>query len=531
MGGVPGTFEDAVRTGMGPAWWSQIAPDRPAIVGPSGSLSYGELDRQANQLVRVFRRAGLTTGDGVALLCSNRPEFAVVWAATQRSGLRLTAVNWHLTADEVGYIVGDCEAKAFVAEAGLGPVARDATTHLSSPPLCLAIASSVDGSTDVEGNTGIDGFESFDRALAAEPGDAIADPCLGTSMLYTSGTTGRPKGVSRPADPDALVVGLIPYGYDGERHAHLGTGPLYHAAPFAISLTMSLTAGVPLVLMPSWDAEECLRLIDRHRVSHTHMVPTMFHRLLALPPEVRARYDVSSMLAIVHGAAPCPVAVKEGIIEWFGPIVFEYYAATEGAGTLVDSHTWLRKRGTVGKPVPDDQIRIGDDEAHPLPANEIGIVWLKRSSSSPFEYFNAPDKTADSYRGNYYTLGDMGYVDDDGYLFLTDRTANLIISGGVNIYPAEVDAVLLEHPAVGDAATIGIPDDEWGESVIAIVELQDGAVPDDELAAELVEFCRARLAHFKCPRVVEFVDELPRQDNGKIYKRRLRDLYRTRSPS
>jgi long-chain acyl-CoA synthetase len=514
MGGPDRAFDQAVRVGMGPAWWAERAPERAAVIAPSGDLTYGELDRHANQLVRALRGAGLTAGDGVALLCPNRAEFVVVWAATQRAGFRLTAVNWHLTADEAGYIVADCEAKAFIADSALRGLAEGAVASVGAAPLCLAIGDDIDG------------FEPWTATLAAQSTAPIDDPQLGTSMLYTSGTTGRPKGVARPADPDALVLGLAPYGYDGDRHAHLCTGPLYHAAPFTISLTTALTAGVPLVVMPSWDAEECLRLIAEHRVSHTHMVPTMFHRLLALPPDVRERYDVSSMLAIVHGAAPCPVPVKRAIIEWFGPIVFEYYAATEGAGTLVDSHTWLAKPGTVGKPVPLDHVRIGDDDANPLPANEVGLVWLKRSANSPFEYFKDPDKTAGSYRGEYYTLGDMGYLDDDGYLFLTDRTANLIISGGVNIYPAEVDAVLLEHPAVGDAATIGVPDEEWGETVLAVVEPQAGTTPDDALARELMEFCRDRLAHFKCPRAVAFVDELPRQDNGKIYKRRLREAYR-----
>jgi long-chain acyl-CoA synthetase len=347
-------------------------------------------------------------------------------------------------------------------------------------------------------------------------------------MLYPSGTTGRPPGVRRPADADALVVGLIPYGYDGTRHTHLCTGPLYHAAPFAFSLTLPLTAGVPLVLMPQWDAEECLRLVDAHDVSHTHMVPTMFHRLLALPDDVRDRYDVSSLRAVIHGAAPCPVKVKREMIDWLGPIIFEYYAATEGAGTLVDSNTWLEKPGTVGRPATSDHVMIGDDDAEPLPAGEIGLVWLRTSKASPFEYHADPDKTAGAHRGEYFTLGDMGYLDEDGFLFLTDRTANLIISGGVNVYPAEVDAVLLEHPAVADAAVIGVPDEEWGETVLAVVELKPECPPTGALAGELIAFCRDRVAHFKCPKEIEFVDELPRQDNGKIYKRRLRDEFRER---
>jgi long-chain acyl-CoA synthetase len=516
MGGAFDTFEAAVRVGMGPAWWAAKAPERLAIIAPTGNRTYDGLNRRANQLVRALRRAGLSAGDGVALLCSNRAEFADVWAACQRAGLRLTTVNWHLTGDEAAYIVADSRAKAFVAEASMGEVAERAAADSPELTSKLSIAGPIDGFTPLE------------EAIAGEPGNDIEDPELGTSMLYTSGTTGRPKGVQRPADPDALVVGLLPYGYAGDRHAHLCTGPLYHAAPFAISLTLPLTAGVPLVLMSRWDAEECLRLVDEHNVTHTHLVPTMFHRLLALPDDVREQYDVSSLLAVVHGAAPCPVAVKRAMIDWVGPIVFEYYAATEGAGTLVDSNTWLRKPGTVGRPTPADQVMIGTEEGVAVATGEVGLVWLKISDRSPFEYFNDADKTAGAHRGNYFTLGDMGYLDEDGFLFLTDRTANVIISGGVNVYPAEVDAVLLEHTAVADAATIGLPDEEWGEKIVAVVELKPECPPSTALARELVAFCRERLAHFKCPQEVEFVDHLPRHDNGKIYKRRLRDEFRER---
>ena len=373
----------------------------------------------------------------------------------------------------------------------------------------------------------IDGYEDYDDAVAAEPGHDLDDPALGSQMLYTSGTTGRPKGVFRDEASLATAVMLARAAYrDG--NVHLLTGPLYHAAPLLFSMNAPLIAGVPVVIMPAWDPEDALRLIERHRVTHTHMVPTMFHQLLALPDDVRARYDVSSLRNVLHGAAPCPVGVKQRLIEWLGPVVNEYYAATEGLGTWVDARTWLQKPGTVGKPVPEDQVVVADEEANPLPPGEIGLVWFK-ASEVPFEYYKDHAKTQSSYRERHFTLGDMGYIDDDGFLFLTDRSANLIISGGVNVYPAEVDAVLLDHRAVADAAVIGVPNPEWGEEVLAVVELRAAAEPSDDLARELVDFCREQLAHYKCPRRVEFVDQLPRQDNGKIYKRLLRDRYRERA--
>ena len=323
-------------------------------------------------------------------------------------------------------------------------------------------------------------------------------------MLYTSGTTGRPKGVRRSTEGRASALLATLTRYDGAQHVHLCTGPLYHAAPLAFSLAAPAAMGVPIVLMDGWDAEETLALIEEHRVTHTHMVPTMFHRLLSLPPEVRDRYDVSSLVYIIHGAAPCPVDVKRRLIEWLGPIVTEYYAATEGSGTAVASPEWLKKPGTVGKVTPPDHIRILDDDASEVAAGTIGTVYLK-APESRFEYFKAPEKTDGAYRGEYFTLGDVGYVDEDGYLFLTDRSAHLIISGGVNIYPAEVEAVLLGHPAVGDAGVVGVPDDEWGEIVVAAIELHDGldavagagrrdrrVVPRPHRALQVSSPCRVR---------------------------------------
>jgi long-chain acyl-CoA synthetase len=508
-----------IAAGTGLAHWAEVQPDVVAVDAPTGRRTYAELDARANQLVRALRARGLDADDGVALICANRPEFAEVLAACQRAGLRMTPINWHLTGDEAGYIAADCGAAALIADERLAESATGAAARADGAHVRLAIGGPIDG------------FDDYDAVLAAESGDDLDDPVPGGTMFYTSGTTGRPKGVYRSLEALAAAAATQAAapntaGYAAGADVHLCTGPLYHAAPLVFSLQTPLAWGATVVMMERWDAEEALRLVDERRVTHTHMVPTMFHRMLSLPREVRDRYDTSSLRYVLHGAAPCPVEVKRALIEWLGPIVNEYYAASEGAGSVVDSATWLTKPGTVGKPV-DGQAIVGDEDATPLPAGEIGLVWLKAPAANRFRYHNDDDKTDSAYRGDYFTLGDVGYLDDDGFLFLTDRSANLIISGGVNIYPAEVDAVLLEHPAVGDVATIGVPDPEWGETVTAVVELQPGWTAGDELAGELVEHCRARLAHFKCPRRVDFVDELPRQDNGKIYKRLLRDRYRS----
>jgi long-chain acyl-CoA synthetase len=496
---------------------SQQYPDRPAIISPAGDRSFAELDARANRLVRALRRRGITSGQSIALVCSNRPEFVETYVAALRNGLRLTPINWHLGAEEMAYIVHDCEATAFVADERFAKTCAEAADHCANLRAKLAVGGPIEG------------FEDYEDALRGELADEVPDQERGTTMLYTSGTTGRPKGVYRRRAVTRRSPVANAMAHDPETDRHLCTGPLYHAAPLAFSMALPLAWGIGVVLMDGWDPEETLRLVDEYKVTHTHMVPTMFHRLLALPPDVRERYDISSLRRIVHGAAPCPVHVKQALMDWVGPIVHEYYAATEGGGTTVTPEQWLAHPGTVGKPEPG-HIQIRDDEGNVLPPGEVGTIYNRapEATEERFEYYKDTDKTSRSYSGDYFTLGDMGYLDEDGWLFLTDRSADLIISGGVNIYPAEVDAVLLTHPEVRDACTIGIPNDEWGEEVKSVVELKDMTQASPELAERLIDYCRDRLAHYKCPRTVDF-DEVPRHDTGKLYRRFVREKYREKS--
>jgi long-chain acyl-CoA synthetase len=507
----------ALRTGMSLAYWADRQPEGVALVAPGrpgGDRTWSQLNAEANRLARSFRHHGLAPGDAVAAMVPNRAEFVATWAACLRTGLRFTPVNWHLTADEAGYIVDDCEARAFVADGRLSAVAAEAVGGAPRAALRLSVGGDIAG------------FDGYDEVTGTEDGADLDDPVLGRAMLYTSGTTGRPKGVHRTDNQRISRQTMPSTGYRPGESLHLCTGPLYHAAPLSLSMAGPLLSGVGVVLMDGWSETGTLDLIAEHRITHTHMVPTMFRRLLALPDSVRERADVSSLRMVIHGAAPCPVAVKQAMIEWLGPILLEYYAATEGAGTFVTSDVWLTKPGTVGKPHDPDHVHILGEGGERLGPGEVGTIYLRAPDVGRFSYFKDEDKTAGSYRGDHFTMGDVGYVDEDGYLFLTDRSANLVISGGVNIYPTEVEQALWPHPAIADVAVIGVPDDEWGESVLAAVQLRDGVAPSDELAAELIAYCRDRLATFKCPRRIDFVDSLPRTDTGKLYKRRLRDQYR-----
>ena len=512
---MPLTSDQLIDRGMATAVHAAEAPDRMAVISQYGDRTYRELNARSNQLVRGLRALGAEPGDTIALVCRNRPEFVEVYDAVLRAGFRLTPINWHLTADEIAYIVDDSEAVVLIGDVAFGDTLAATAKLVSGSPALLSVGGDIDG------------YSPYDDVLAAQDGTDIDDPEPGGTMLYTSGTTGRPKGVRR-------AMGMAPGLYRlharnsphaGETNRSLVTGPLYHAAPLSISMTAPMAAGLGLVLMDGWSPEETLELIARHRITHTHLVPIMFHRLLALPDEVRAGFDPSSLRLVLHGAAPCPVDVKRRMIEWWGPVIEEYYAATEGGGTYITAKEWLARPGSVGKATAGAAVEVRDESGAELPSGEIGTVWFRRSEIEPFEYHRDPEKTASVHRGNWFTLGDMGFADEDGYLFLTGRSAELIISGGVNIYPAEIDAVLLEHPAVRDVASVGVPNDEWGEEVKAVVEVREGVVADEALAAELMAFCRERLAHFKCPRSIDFADDLPRFETGKIYRRLVRDRY------
>lgn len=510
------TAEERAAKGMILAFWADVAPNRPAIISQSGNSTYGQLNNRANQLVRALRKRGVRAGDAVALLCSNRPEFVETCAAAARAGYRLTPINWHLSGTEVGYIVDNCEAKAFIADARFAANAVDARHMAPALQTCLAIGGAIDG------------FDAYDDACAAEDPSNIDDPSLGTQMLYTSGTTGHPKGVYRAKTPppSPLVKKLQETAaFDPATDLSLVTGPLYHAAPLALNLNFPINAGVGVVLMDKWDAEETLRLVAEHKITHTHVVPTMLHRMLSLPESVRRKYDLSSLRWVLHGAAPCPVHVKEDTIKWLGPVVYEYYAATEGGGIFADSHEWLSKPGTVGRALEGVTVEVHDDEGKQVATGEIGTIYFKAPETGRFEYFKAPEKTDGAYRGDYYTMGDMGFIDEDGFLFLTGRSAEIIISGGVNIYPAEVDQALLRHPAVADVATIGVPNEEWGEEVKAVIQLAEGVEASEATKEDLMRFAAEHLPGYKRPRSIDFADDLPRLPTGKIVRRQVREPY------
>ncbi len=503
-------------TGIG--MWTIAArdPHHTAIVEPGGrTLTYGELAAEADRIGRGLRDAGLATGDTVALLLPNGADILTTFFAAAQIGLHVVPVNWHLTAAEIGYILRDSGARALITHPRFGDTAREAADGLDL--LRYATAE-------------VPGFRSL-AGLGAGGTGRPGGRTMGGLMVYTSGTSGQPKGVRRPLqgiDPDQVPpVSLWFFGLFGlgpfDDHVHLCCSPLYHTAVMNFAI-ISVQFGHTVVVMDHWDAATFLRLVERHRATHSHMVPTQFRRLLDLPPSFRTQVDVSSMRAMIHGAAPCPQPVKQAMLDWFGPVVIEYYAASEGGGTLITAAEWVRRPGSVGRAWPGSQVRVLDDDGKDRPAGEPGTVYLQMGDAT-FEYHGDAEKTRRSRHDRMFTVGDIGHLDDDGYLYLHDRASDVIITGGVNVYPAEIENELLIHPAVADAAVLGIPHDEWGEEIKAVVQPAPGVTPGPALTTELLTFLTARLARFKLPRTVDYTTSLPRDPNGKLYKRHLRDPY------
>jgi acyl-CoA synthetase (AMP-forming)/AMP-acid ligase II len=447
--------------------------------------------------------------------------FKVTWGA-QRSGVYYTPISTHLKAAEIVYILGDCGAGVLFVSANLLPPLLEAVRALAPAPRIVTVGARLPG------------YEFLDDVLAAQPPTPIGDEVAGLDMLYSSGTTGRPKGVMQPflgepigtVMPLTTILGEQMSGMNAES-TYLSPAPLYHAAPLRFGM-MCGALGATTIVMRKFDAQTFLDLVATYRVTHSQVVPTMLVRILKLPEDVRAAADVSSLVAIIHAAAPCPEDVKAAIIDWWGPILLEYYAGTEANGvTIVDSAQWLTHRGTVGRAFVGSIKILGEDvEAAPLPPGEIGQIFF--ADGPTFRYHNDPEKTAQAHNSKgWSSLGDVGFLDDEGYLYLTDRKSYMIISGGVNVYPQETEDVLIGHPAVHDVAVFGIPDAEMGEQVKAVVQPAPGAAGDAELEAELIAYCKARLSTIKCPRSIDFVEELPRTPTGKLLKRLLRDRYVT----
>ncbi len=495
-------------------------PDHLALVDPEGrEWSAGELLSHSNQLTHGLRAHGLEPGDAIAMVLHNCAEVFQLYLAILQAGFYLVPINHHLVGNEIAYIIGDCEAKVFIA-------------HERFADACAAAADELDLPKESRFAIGdVPGFRRFEELTDGQPSSLPPDRTTGAVMNYTSGTTGRPKGVRRPLPglpPEQmalsfggmlLLFGLQPH----DDNVHFCGSPLYHPAVMFFA-GGALQLGQTVVRVDKWSHEGMVQLIELYRVTSSHMVPTQLHRLLALPEDVRNKYDVSSLRHMVHAAAPCPPEVKRRMIEWWGNVVDEYYAASEGGGTIVFAEEWLKKPGTVGRKWPTSEVVILDDEGNEVPTGETGTVYMAMATGD-FEYFRDKEKTQKNRVGKFFTVGDVGYFDEDGYLFLCDRKSDMIISGGANIYPAEIESVLLTHPKVGDAGVFGIPHEDWGEEVKAVIEPAAGVDAGPALAEEILAFCADKLAKFKTPKSIDFIAEMPRDPNGKLYKRKLRDPY------
>ncbi len=505
---------------MHPFHHAAAQPDTPAIImaGSGQTLTYAELEAQSNRIAHLLRGLGLQRGDSIALMMHNEIDFLPICWAAQRAGLIFVAMSTKLTADEAGYIVQDSGARAIFCSPALAAVSVAATPALATEArLCSGEAA---------------GCTPLAAALAGQPATRIADESAGRDMLYSSGTTGRPKGVrgalpEGPIDQVDALSGMVAMLYKfGPGMMYLSPAPLYHAAPLRYCMSVHKFGGT-VVVMEKFDPETYLALVERFGITHSQLVPTMFVRMLKLPDDVRSRHDTSSLQVAIHAAAPCPVDVKHAMIAWWGPVIYEYYSATEGAGfTAISPQEWLERPGSVGKSILGE-IRILDDDGTLLGPNQVGRIFFHGGGS--FSYHNDPEKTASVMSEHGATFGDIGRVDEDGYLFLTDRQAFMIISGGVNVYPQEAENTLISHPDVADVAVFGIPDEVMGEAVHAVVQPRDMARAGPDLEAELIAYVRSRLSHVKCPKRIDFRAELPRHDTGKLYKRLLKDEYWAKS--
>ncbi len=510
---------------MYPGAFAATRPDHPAVImaGTGQTMTYAELDEEANRLSQLFHSVGLKPGDHVAFCMENHPRFLAVAWGCHYAGLYYTAMSSRLTDEEMQYILQDCGARAFITTA----YKREAAEKLLAQPSAVETWLMIDGT--------VDGYESYEDAIAAQPAEPLEGRIAGADMLYSSGTTGKPKGVKPPMPTQPLEeAGTSVYGLMAmlfgltQDSVYLSPAPLYHAAPLRFCMGVHMS-GATVVVMERFDPEEALQLIEKHRVTLSQWVPTMFIRMLKLPEEVRAKYDVSSLQTAVHAAAPCPVEVKRQMIEWWGPVLHEYYAGTEGNGFVyTNSEDWLAHPGSVGKALIGTLHIVDEESGEEVPVGEPGTVYFEGENAATFQYHNDPEKTEGSRdpRGRgWSTLGDVGRLDEDGFLYLTDRKAYMIISGGVNIYPQESENVLAMHPKVYDVAVFGVPNEDFGEEVKAVVQPAEGVEAGPELERELIAFCREKLADVKCPRSVDFRDELPRHPTGKLYKRLLKDEY------
>lgn len=506
---------------MYPGKYATQHPDRAAIImAETGeTISYAELEARANRLAHLLRDHGLQRLDHFSVFMENNSRYQECSAAGERSGLYYTCVNSYLKGEELAYILNNSESKILITSADRLPVALEALTHAPNIIKCLVVGGDGDTPTVI----------NYEEAVAVYPATPIADEYQGTAMLYSSGTTGQPKGILRPlekvgpGEPLPLLEFLSELWHYREDMIYLSPAPLYHSAP-QTAVNLTIRKGGTAVIMERFDPQLFLELPGRYKITHTQLVPTMFSRMLKLPEEVRQQADLSSLEVAIHAAAPCPVQVKEAMIDWWGPIIHEYYGATEGLGfTACNSEEWLQRKGTVGKVMLGD-LHILDEDGKPCPPGVPGEIWFK--TASEFSYFNNEEKTQQgrSPDGTMSTVGDVGYV-DDGFLFLTDRATFMIISGGVNIYPQETENLLITHPKVMDAAVFGVPNEDLGEEVKAVVQVVDGVTADEALVAELMAFCAEHLSHQKCPRSIDFEDELPRLPTGKLYKRLLKDRY------